>query len=209
MTEQSFERIRESLLVQQQNSNSSQITEPFDTLVQSSEPLKTSELIVTSEAPKQEAIQTGQVLHRYETTDNLNTSPTVSSSYFYTPKTSLKSETILVLNGYKSNEVANKEETKSTGSISDSISSFSTLEIPIEVEDRSNNTVKTTKKEVTVSLNNSSITQVSDGTSAADETLTFYEDKYIPEYIDTKKLLSNPLEVFADTDNLIYARVKL
>lgn len=109
-----------------------------------------------------------------------------------------------MLNGYKSEEAI--AEKKSTGSISDSISSFSTLEIPIVVEDRSNNAENKKNNE---NLNNSSITEVSDGTWGADETLTFYEDKYIPEYIDTKRLLSDPLDVFADTDNMLYARVKL
>ena len=59
-------------------------------------------------------------------------------------------------------------------------------------------------------LNNSN---VSSSTFNADETLTFYEDKYVPEYMSTKStaenLVSKPLEYFEDSDQMVYARVKL
>lgn len=94
------------------------------------------------------------------------------------------------------------DHTSYSGSISDSIDSFSTVEIPIIVEDRTMNNGNGNE------LLNESILS-SECTYNADETLTFYEDKYVPEYMNNKHLISQPLEFFEDDENMIYARVKL
>lgn len=125
-----------------------------------------------------------------------------SSLKWFTPNSSVGSEQINLhanARGKKSN--------RSTGSISDSIASFSTVEIPIIIEDRSGKFRSSHRPQPVVDLNVSSISKTS--TYNGDETLTFYEDKYIPEYMNTKNLVSRPLEFFEDNDNLVYARVKL
>ncbi len=119
------------------------------------------------------------------------------SLQWFTPNSSCLSEAVNIHTNSKS-----KKLSRSMGSISDSIASFSTVEIPIIIEDRTRNL-----RRPTIDLNVSAISKTS--TYNGDETLTFYEDKYIPEYMNAKNLLSMPLEFFEDNDNLVYARVKL
>lgn len=41
------------------------------------------------------------------------------------------------------------------------------------------------------------------------ESESFYEEKYVPQYMSTKNLVSPPLEYFVEDDNAIYGRVQL
>lgn len=125
-----------------------------------------------------------------------------SSLKWFTPNSSVGSEHL----NLHANDSKNKNSNRSIGSITDSIASFSTVEIPIIIEDRPTNFCSSQLTQP-VDLNVSSISKTS--TYNGDETLTFYEDKYIPEYMNTKNLVSRPLEFFEDSDNLVYARVKL
>jgi hypothetical protein len=42
-----------------------------------------------------------------------------------------------------------------------------------------------------------------------EDSISFYEDKYVPQYMSNKNLVSTALEYFVEDENSIYGRVKL
>jgi hypothetical protein len=85
-----------------------------------------------------------------------------------------------------------------------SVDSFSTVEIPILIEERMVNV--NGDAEFNESILNSEATMM----TADESTFTFYEDKYIPEYMSARNLVSRPIEFFEDNGNdSMYAKVKL
>ena len=85
-----------------------------------------------------------------------------------------------------------------------SVDSFSTVEIPILIEERMVNVNGET--EFNESILNSEATMM----TADESTLTFYEDKYVPEYMSARNFVSRSIEFFEDNGNdSMYAKVKL
>ncbi len=123
----------------------------------------------------------------------LKPSPNQTSATFYTP--------VQVVNPEHRGLIERKNERKTSFG---SVESFSTVEIPIIIEERGPNSSINITDEFEESILNSEGTMM----TADESTFTFYQDKYVPEYLSVNSLVSRPLEFFED-NNSLYAKVKL